>query len=231
MAFADLIAHVAFLRTIPAPVFNSEVNILFMNQTFNFKENRFNMLPHKNQECIDKLIDCLDFQTILKCVKALLFDKSLIVFSQEISLLFNVVEGLKQLIFPFTVDNQQFVPANNVYKDSYGLTLKDLFDELDGMQSVIFSIQPDTREPGICDFDTYSNYENAVVVDIDASICVETQDDIKLPKFPNELQILRILNGLKNRMRFNYDQVYPEIQDDRNESIIEIREVFFKFMF
>ena len=217
MAFADLIAHVAFLRTIPAPVFNSEVNILFMNQTFNFKENRFNMLPHKNQECIDKLIDCLDFQTILKCVKALLFDKSLIVFSQEISLLFNVVEGLKQLIFPFTVDNQQFVPANNVYKDSYGLTLKDLFDELDGMQSVIFSIQPD--------------YENAVVVDIDASICVETQDDIKLPKFPNELQILRILNGLKNRMRFNYDQVYPEIQDDRNESIIEIREVFFKFMF
>lgn len=95
MAYADLITHIAFLRTIPAPVFNSEVNILFMNQTFNFKENMFNQLPHKNQECIDKLIDCLDFHTILLCIRALLFDRTLIVFSQEISLLFNVVEGLK----------------------------------------------------------------------------------------------------------------------------------------
>ena len=106
MAYADLITHIAFLRTIPAPVFNSEVNILFMEEVFHFKENKFNQLPHKNKECIDKLIDCLDFNTILMCIKALLFDRTLIVFSQEISLLFNIVEGLKQLMFPFTVDNQ-----------------------------------------------------------------------------------------------------------------------------
>ena len=48
-----------------------------------------------------------------------------------------------------------------------------------------------------------------------------------MPKFPNELQILRILNGLRNRMRYNYDKVYPDIQDDRNVSIMEIRQVFF----
>ena len=104
MAFADLVAHVAFLRTVPAPVFNSEVNITFMDSVINLKENRFNVLPHKNQECIRILTECLDFQTILKCIKALIFDRTLIVLSAELSLLFNVVEGLKQLIFPFTVD-------------------------------------------------------------------------------------------------------------------------------
>lgn len=48
-----------------------------------------------------------------------------------------------------------------------------------------------------------------------------------MPKLPNELEILRILNGLRNRMRYNYDKVYPDIQDDRNRSIQEIRHVFF----
>lgn len=41
MAYAELVAHIAFLRTIPAPVFNSEVNILFMDTKINLKENHF----------------------------------------------------------------------------------------------------------------------------------------------------------------------------------------------
>ena len=106
MAFAELISHVSFLRTIPAPVFNSQVIIHFMDDIISMKENSFNVLPHKNSNSIQILIECLDFQSILKCIKALLFDKTLIVFSYEHSLLFNVIEGLKQLIFPFTVDFQ-----------------------------------------------------------------------------------------------------------------------------
>jgi len=104
MAFAELIANIAFLRTIPAPVFNSEVNITFMGCTIELKENHFNEIPHKNMNSVKVLIDCLDFQSILTCLKALLFDKTLIVFSIETSLLFNVIEGLKQLMFPFTFD-------------------------------------------------------------------------------------------------------------------------------
>jgi hypothetical protein len=112
MAYAEMIAHLAFLRTIPAPVFNSEINLLFMDTFINIKENSFNELPHKNQNSIKILIEVLDFRTILKCIKGLLFDYTLIVFSQENSLLFQVVEGLKQLMFPFTVDFEQFLPAN-----------------------------------------------------------------------------------------------------------------------
>ena len=104
MAFAELITNIAYLRTIPAPVFNSELIIDFMGANLELKENHFNELPHKNKDPMRVLIECMDFQSILTCVKALLFEKTLIVFSIETSLLFNVVEGLKQLIFPFTFD-------------------------------------------------------------------------------------------------------------------------------
>jgi hypothetical protein len=76
-----------------------------MNQVLRFKENKFNELPHKNLDCIKVMIECLDFNTIIKCIKALIFDRNLIIFSDKLNLLFSIVEGFKQLIFPFTVDN------------------------------------------------------------------------------------------------------------------------------
>ena len=94
---------------------------------------------------------------------------------------------------------------------------------MDGIQNVIFAIQTSSD----CNFELYKNYENSLVLDIDASICFESDDQLPMPKLPNELQILRILNGLRNRMRYNYDKVYPEISDDRNMSIMEIRHVLF----
>jgi hypothetical protein len=104
MAYSELIQHIALLRTIPAPVFNSEINLHFNDILINLKENSFNELPHKNQYAIRTLMEVLDFKTILTMLKAMLFDKTLIVMSSEISLLFQVVEGIKQLLFPFTFD-------------------------------------------------------------------------------------------------------------------------------
>jgi hypothetical protein len=105
------------LRTIPAPVFNSEINLHLNDVLINLKENKFNELPHKNQYAIKTLMEMLDFKTILMCLKALLFDRTLIVMSFEISLLFQIVEGIKQLMFPFTFDFEQFLYANDVYID------------------------------------------------------------------------------------------------------------------
>ena len=42
VAFAELIAHLAFLRTIPSPPFNSIYNIHFLNTVIVLKENAFN---------------------------------------------------------------------------------------------------------------------------------------------------------------------------------------------
>lgn len=43
-------------------------------------------------------------------------------------------------MFPFTFDFTQFIPANNVYANDDGETMKDLFEDLDEMQPCIFAI-------------------------------------------------------------------------------------------
>ena len=106
MAFSELVANIAYLRTIPAPVFNSEINLSFMGTLINIRENSFTELPHKNSNSIKMLFDLFDFASIIKCVKALVFDYSMVVFAdiESQSLLFQVIEGIKQLMFPFTFD-------------------------------------------------------------------------------------------------------------------------------
>jgi hypothetical protein len=41
LAFAELIAHLAFLKTIPAPIFNSVYHIHCLNHVFTIKESSF----------------------------------------------------------------------------------------------------------------------------------------------------------------------------------------------
>ena len=180
------------------------------------------------------MIEVLDFRTILTCIKALLFDKTLIVFSYETSLLFQVVEGLKQLIFPFTVDFQQFLPANDMYKDSNGITLKELFEELNGMQPVIFAINSQHQQIEISHF---ADYPDAIILDIDASFVMPSDDmNETLPEFPTEIEFLKLLNRIKNKMLDNYDKIYPERSipseyDKENFIVQQIRELFFtKFL-
>ena len=76
MAFAELVAHLAFLRTIPAPPFNSIYNIYCFNQVITIKEQGFDQIPNKNSYPIKILFDVLDVRSIFYCWKALLFDKT-----------------------------------------------------------------------------------------------------------------------------------------------------------
>ena len=43
---------------------------------------------------------------------------------------------------------------------------------MDGIQNVIFAIQTSNE----CNYELYKNYENSVVLDIDASIAFESDD-------------------------------------------------------
>ena len=92
MAFADFFTHIAFLKTLPTPPFNSVFNIQFplitpegtrSTQTIKIQENPFDQLPHKNSKPIETLFECLDIKTILQCWKALIFDKCLILISTQ----------------------------------------------------------------------------------------------------------------------------------------------------
>jgi hypothetical protein len=76
LAFAELIAHLAFFKSIPAPPFNSTYNIHCLNQVFTFREQSYDQIPNRNQYAIRILFDVLDVKSIFYCFKALLFDKS-----------------------------------------------------------------------------------------------------------------------------------------------------------
>ena len=76
IAFAEFITHLAFLRTIPSPPFNTIYNINFLSQTLVIKENPFDQIPNKSGHAIKILLDVLDVRSIFYCWKALLFDKT-----------------------------------------------------------------------------------------------------------------------------------------------------------
>lgn len=105
LAFADFLSHMAFLKTIPCPSFNTLYNISFLNKTLIVEKGPFHLIPESNQIAIKVLFEILDIHSILFCWKALLFDYSLVLISSQYSLQFNVAEALKQLMFPLTWQN------------------------------------------------------------------------------------------------------------------------------
>ena len=102
LAFADFLAHIAFLATMPCPDFNTRFNIEFLGKTLIIEERPFHSVPDKNKIALTVLFEILDVKTIIYCWKALLFDTSLILISSSYSLQFYVAEALKQLLFPLT---------------------------------------------------------------------------------------------------------------------------------
>ena len=82
LAFSDFLAHIAFIRTVPAPSFNTHYRIEFMDKTLLIDEGRFDELPNKSHIAIKVLFDILDVRSIIYCWKALLFDHSLVLISQ-----------------------------------------------------------------------------------------------------------------------------------------------------
>ena len=86
LAFADFLAHIAFLATLPCPDFNTRFNIEFLGKTLIIEEPPFHMVPNKNEIALKVLFDILDVRTIIYCWKALIFDTSLILISSSYSL-------------------------------------------------------------------------------------------------------------------------------------------------
>jgi len=52
LAYADLVSHLAFLKTIPCPSFNTRYNIEFLGKTLVINEGQYHELPNKNFKAI-----------------------------------------------------------------------------------------------------------------------------------------------------------------------------------
>jgi hypothetical protein len=76
-------AHLAFLKTIPVPTFNTMYNIEFLGKTLTVNEGVFHDVPNKNKLPIQVLFEVLDVKTILNCWKAVLFEYTLVVISSQ----------------------------------------------------------------------------------------------------------------------------------------------------
>ena len=154
-----MIAHIAFLKTIPCPTFNSRLQIEFYNKTVIIDEQHYINIPHRNIIAIETLFDVLDIRSIMYMWKAMIFDKTLVLISTQTSLQFYVAEALKQLIFPLTWQHSYIQPA--------GLSLRDYAES---PTPVIFCCSPLDM-----DFDYFMELEldggmgNLAILDIDGS--------------------------------------------------------------
>jgi hypothetical protein len=81
LAFADLLAHVAYLRTLPSPSINTKMLIEFRSKTLIVEEQSLYSIPHRNSIAISTLFEILDLRSILYMWKAMLFDMSLVLIS------------------------------------------------------------------------------------------------------------------------------------------------------
>ena len=99
-AFANMLAHVSFLATLPAPSFNTRFHINLYDKLHTIDESADNELPHRNDQAILILFKVLDTKSILYCWKAILLNKTLVLISTSSSLQFQVQQALLQLLFP-----------------------------------------------------------------------------------------------------------------------------------
>ena len=111
-AYAELISAVAFLYTVPAPPFNTELTVKMGEEAiFQYTEGRADVMPERNIRPIRTLFEYLDASSVLLCWKALLLDRKLILLSSQNALLFYVAEALRELLFPLRWPHSYVLPV------------------------------------------------------------------------------------------------------------------------
>ena len=86
LAFAEMLTHVAYLKTLPSPSINSKMLIEFHEKTLILDEPVLYSIPNRNQIAIETMFEILDVRSILYLWKAIIFDFSLILISSQTSL-------------------------------------------------------------------------------------------------------------------------------------------------
>jgi len=90
-----MLAHLAFLKTLPCPSYNTLMEIGLYKSKFIIDEKKYSLVPHRSSIAIQLLFQTLDVKSILYMWKAMLFDCSIILISSQQSLQFYVAEALK----------------------------------------------------------------------------------------------------------------------------------------
>ena len=168
-------------------------SVFVLNMRFNSLEYKFNSLQEmpNNDFCIELLFNALEISVIIKLFTALLFEKHIIIISNQNLPLFCIAESLKLLLFPLRwphiyipnlpYDQKRFLESPTPYLMGINSPLIELQSLIDEFPSNI-----------ICDVNTSSLYGNL--------------SNLNLPT-KEETRIKSKLLKLKSKYNTNYDEI------------------------
>lgn len=220
-AFADLVAHVAFLASMPCPSFNTRFNVQFFKKVLMFTEPNYDDIPNKNKIAIRVLFNMLDVKSILYCWKAILFDATLVLISSNYSLQFYIAQGLLQLMFPLTFCGNYVQPGRKERVGMFQSPIPIIFacgqlaQDFDFFESQGHSLQRD----------------NIAICDIDGSFT----NNLVFPELENEKKIIRSISGIKNFRGSRFDCAFEEnyaneVNEQERNFELTIRQSFFNLL-
>ena len=196
----ELLNYFNFCYELPRP---PNASIFTLNLRFDKIVYKFQSLLEipSNDYCLDVLFNTLEISVIIKLFVALLFEKFIIIISNQNMPLFCICESLRYLMFPF---EYSFVYIPNLPIDK-----KDILDSpvpyLIGINTSEISAQELTNHDFIvCDVGTSTLYGNTT--------------KLKLP-FQEEMKIKSRLLLLRSKFKNNYDYIIIEDGGTKNDSM------------
>ena len=196
----ELLNYFNFCYELPRP---PNASIFTLNLRFDKIVYKFQSLLEipSNDYCLDVLFNTLEISVIIKLFVALLFEKFIIIISNQNMPLFCICESLRYLMFPF---EYSFVYIPNLPIDK-----KDILDSpvpyLIGINTSEISAQELTNHDFIvCDVGTSTLYGNTT--------------KLKLP-FQEEMKIKSRLLLLRSKFKNNFDYIITEDGGTKNDSM------------
>ena len=168
-------------------------SIFNLNMRFNSLELKFNSLQEmpSNDFCIELLFNTLEISVIIKLFTALLFEKHIIIISNQNLPLFCIGESLKLLLFPLKWPHI-YIP--NLPYDQIRF-LESPTPYLMGINSPLINIQ-----------NLINEFPSNIICDVNTSTLYGNLSNLNLPK-KEEIRIKSKLLKLKSKFKNNYDEI------------------------
>ena len=185
----EFLNYINFCLTILRPPNKS---ILELETRFDKIQCKFQSLKEipTSDYCIEVLFDTLEITVIIKLFIALLFEKQIIIISNQNMLLFCICESILKLIFPF---RWLYTYIPNLPKER--------IDILDIKRPYLIGIISNENDA----VDLNNKFPSNIICDVNTSTLYGNTSNLKLP-FNEEMKIKTKLLLLKDKYRNNYDE-------------------------
>ena len=196
----ELLNYFNFCYELPRP---PNASIFTLNLRFDKIVYKFQSLLEipTNDYCLDVLFNTLEISVIIKLFVALLFEKFIIIISNQNMPLFCICESLRYLMFPFEY--------SFVYIPNLPLDKKDILDS-----PVPYLIGINTSEISATDLKNH----DFIVCEVGTSTLYGNTSKLKLP-YNEEMKIKSRLILLRSKFKNNYDYIISEEGGAKNDSM------------